>query len=149
MDIAFTTKSQDAIGASVRIASAQGNPAVEPLHLLDSLLQQGPGIATALLEHLGVDLPALMASVRAQMQALPSASGSTVAAAQLSQLTYKVLSESDALAKERGDELVSTEHLLIALAQSGGGEVEKTLSPLGATGAALLQALQEKKGAHA
>jgi ATP-dependent Clp protease ATP-binding subunit ClpB len=80
------------------------------------------------------------------MQALPSASGSTVAAAQLSQLTYKVLSESDALAKERGDELVSTEHLLIALAQSGGGEVEKTLSPLGATGAALLQALQEKKG---
>jgi ATP-dependent Clp protease ATP-binding subunit ClpB len=146
MDIAFTTKSQDAIGASVRIASAQGNPAVEPLHLLDSLLQQGPGIATALLEHLGVDLPALMASVRAQMQALPSASGSTVAAAQLSQLTYKVLSESDALAKERGDELVSTEHLLIALAQSGGGEVEKTLSPLGATGAALLQALQEKKG---
>lgn len=146
MDIAFTTKSQDAIGASVRIASAQGNPAVEPLHLLDSLLQQGPGIATALLEHLGVDLPALMASVRAQMQALPSASGSTVAAAQLSQLTYKVLSESDALAKERGDELVSTEHLLIALAQSGGGEVEKTLSPLGATGAALLQALQETKG---
>lgn len=146
MDIAFTTKSQDAIGASVRIASAQGNPAVEPLHLLDSLLQQGPGIATALLEHLGVDLPALMASVRAQMQALPSASGSTVAAAQLSQLTYKVLSESDALAKERGDEFVSTEHLLIALAQSGGGEVEKTLSPLGVTGAALLQALQETKG---
>lgn len=146
MDIAFTTKSQDAIGASVRIASAQGNPAVEPIHLLDSLLQQGPGIATALLEHVGVDVSGLTARVRADMQGLPSASGSTVAAPQLSQLTYKVLNESDALAKERGDEFVSTEHLLIALAQSGGGDVEKTLSPLGVTGASLLRALQETKG---
>ena len=49
MDIQFTTKSQDALGAAVRIAAANGNPQVEPLHLLDSLLQQGEGIATALL----------------------------------------------------------------------------------------------------
>jgi ATP-dependent Clp protease ATP-binding subunit ClpB len=146
MDIAFTTKSQDAIGASVRIAAAQGNPAVEPIHLLDSLLQQGPGIATALLEHLGVDVSSLTAQARSEMQALPSASGSTVAAPQLSQLTFKVLNSADALAKERGDEYVSTEHLLIALAQSGGTEVEKTLASVGATGPALLQALQETKG---
>ena len=146
MDIAFTTKSQDAIGASVRIAAAQGNPAVEPIHLLDSLLQQGPGIATALLEHLGVGVLSLTAQARSEMQALPSASGSTVAAPQLSQLTFKVLNSADALAKERGDEYVSTEHLLIALAQSGGSEVEKTLASVGATGPALLQALQETKG---
>ena len=146
MDIAFTTKSQDAIGASVRIAAAQGNPAVEPIHLLDSLLQQGPGIATALLEHLGVDLGSLTVQVRSEMQSLPSASGSTVAAPQLSQLTFKVLNSADALAKERSDEYVSTEHLLIALAQSGGSEVEKILASVGATGPALLQALQETKG---
>ena len=79
MDIALTTKSNDAIGASVRIAAAQGNPSVEPIHLLDSLLQQGPGIATALLKHLGINVPALTATVRAQMQSLPSVSGSTVA----------------------------------------------------------------------
>lgn len=146
MDIAFTTKSQDAIGASVRIAAAQGNPAVEPIHLLDSLLQQGPGIATALLEHLDVNVPALAASVRAQMQSLPSASGSTVAAPQLSQPTFKVLNDADALAKERGDEYVSTEHLLIALAQSGSNEAAKSLAEVGATGASLLQALQDTKG---
>ena len=146
MDISFTTKSQDAIGASVRIAAAQGNPAVEPIHLLDSLLQQGPGIATALLEHLGVDIPALTASVRARMQSLPSASGSTVAAPQLSQSTFKVLNDADALAKERGDEYVSTEHLLIALAQSDTTEASKSLAEVGATGASLLQALQETKG---
>ncbi len=93
MDIAFTTKGQDAIGASVRIAAAQGNPAVEPIHLLDSLLQQGPGIATALLEHLGVDVPTFMTRVRADLQALPSASGSTVAAPKFSHVTLKVLKE--------------------------------------------------------
>lgn len=146
MDIALTTKSQDAIGASVRIAAAQGNPAVEPIHLLDSLLQQGPGIATALLEHLGVNVPALTASVRTQMQSLPSASGSTVAAPQLSQSTLSVLREADAIAKERGDEYVSTEHLLIALAQSGTNEAAKSLAEVGATRASLLQALQETKG---
>ncbi len=146
MDIAFTTQSQDAIGASVRIAAAQGNPAVEPIHLLDSLLQQGPGIATALLEHLNVDVPAFTARVRTDLQALPSASGSTVAAPQLSQLTFKVLNDADALAKERGDDYVSTEHLLIALAQSGGSEAPKLLEAVGATGASLLQALQDTKG---
>ena len=39
MDIQFTTKAQDALGASVRIAAGNGNPQVEPIHLLDSLLQ--------------------------------------------------------------------------------------------------------------
>jgi ATP-dependent Clp protease ATP-binding subunit ClpB len=146
MDIAFTTKGQDAIGASVRNAAAQGNPLVEPIHLLDSLLQQGPGIATALLEHLGVDVPTFMTRVRADLQALPSASGSTVAAPKFSHVTLKVLKEADVLAKERGDEYVSTEHLLIALAKSGDSKVKKILSTEGATGELLLQALLATKG---
>jgi len=146
MDIELTTKSNDAIGASVRIAAAQGNPTVEPIHLLDSLLQQGPGIATSLLKHLGVNVPALTASVRTQMQSLPSVSGSTVAPPQLSQSTIKVLKDADSLAKERNDDYVSTEHLLIALAQSGPNEASQSLAQAGVTGASLLQALQETKG---
>jgi ATP-dependent Clp protease ATP-binding subunit ClpB len=146
MDIALTTKSHDAIGAAVRIAAAQGNPSVEPIHLLDSLLQQGPGIATSLLKHLGVNVPALTVSVRAQMQSLPSLSGSTVAAPQLSPSTIKVLKDANSLAKERNDDYVSTEHLLIALAQSGTNEAAQSLAKVGVTGASLLQALQETKG---
>ena len=146
MDIQFTTKSQDALGAAVRIAAAQGNPSVEPLHILDSLLQQGPGIASALLEAVGVDVRALTASVREAMQALPSASGSTVAAPQLSQASFKVLTAADKLAKERGDEYVSTEHLLIGLAQDGGPGVADRLASVGATPQALLTALQETRG---
>ena len=98
MDIQFTTKAQDALGAAVRIAAANGNPQVEPLHLLDSLLQQGEGIATALLEAVGADVLALTGEVRAAMQLLPSAQGSTVSAPQLSQASYRVVNTAQELA---------------------------------------------------
>jgi ATP-dependent Clp protease ATP-binding subunit ClpB len=146
MDIQFTTKAQDALGASVRIAAANGNPQVEPLHILDSLLQQGEGIATALLENVGVDVRSLTASVRQAMEALPSAQGSSVAAPSLSQASYKVLNVAQELAKERGDEYVSTEHLLIGLAQAGGTGVSDRLAAVGATPEALIEALQKVRG---
>ena len=92
MDIQFTTKSQDALGAAVRIAAAKGNPQVEPLHLLDSLLQQGEGIATALLDAVGTNVRSLTEQVRRAVDQLPSASGSSVASPQLSNASYKVIS---------------------------------------------------------
>jgi ATP-dependent Clp protease ATP-binding subunit ClpB len=146
MDIQFTTKSQDALGAAVRVAAANGNPQVEPLHLLDSLLQQGEGIATALLAGVGVDVSTLTAQVRSALAALPSASGSSLAAPQLSQASYKVLTSAQELAKERGDEFVSTEHLLIALAKSGGPGVGDRLVGQGATPVALMAALDKVRG---
>ena len=111
---------------------------------LDSLLQQGEGIATALLEAVGVDRAALTAEVRAAVDALPSASGSSVAAPQLSQQSYAVVNTAQELAKERGDEYVSTEHLLVALAKEPG--VRERLNQAGATPDALMAALQEMRG---
>ena len=146
MDIQFTTKSQDALGAAVRIAAANGNPQVEPLHLLDSLLQQGDGIATALMAAVGSDVAGLANRVRSAVQALPSASGSTLSTPNLSPATYKVLTEAQAFAKERGDEYVSTEHLLMALAKDGGPDVTAWLAAEGATPARLMDALEQVKG---
>jgi ATP-dependent Clp protease ATP-binding subunit ClpB len=146
MDIQFTTKSQDALGAAVRIAAANGNPQVEPLHLLDSLLQQGEGIATALLSAVGADVPGLTHQVRGALTALPSASGASVAAPQLSQASYKVINAAETFAKERGDEFVSTEHLLVALAKDGGPGVGDRLAQNGATPGALMDALEQVKG---
>ena len=144
MDIKFTTKAQDALGAAVRIAAAKGNAQVEPLHILDSLLQQGEGIAKALLDAVDVDVKALTAEVRAAVDALPSASGSSVAAPQLSQQSYAVVNTAQELAQERGDEYVSTEHLLVALAKEPG--VRERLNQAGATPDALMAALQEMRG---
>ncbi len=146
MDIALTTKSQDALGAAVRIAAADGNAQVEPLHLLDSLLQQGEGIAGALLQSVGANPASLAKEIRSALEALPSASGSSVSAPQLSSASFKVLSAAQQLAKERGDEFVSTEHLLIGLAKDGGLGVSDRLVAAGATPVALLEALQQVRG---
>ncbi len=146
MDIQFTTKSQDALGAAVRIAAANGNPQVEPIHLLDSLLQQGEGIASALLEAVGVDVRTFTAQVRQALSELPSAQGSSVSAPQLSQASYRVINAAQELAKERGDEYVSTEHLLIALAKDGGPGVSDRLDQVGANPTALMEALEKVRG---
>jgi len=146
MDIQFTAKSQDALGAAVRMAAAKGNPQVEPLHLLDSLLQQGDGIASALLDAVGVKVSILTAQVRGALDSLPSASGSSVASPKLSNATYKVLNTSQELSKERGDEYVSTEHLLIGLAKDGGLGVADLMGKFGASSAALIEALHDVRG---
>ena len=146
MEIQFTTKGQDALGAAVRIAAAGGNAQVEPIHLLDSLLQQGEGIASALLEKVGANTAAMTREVRTAVESLPSASGSSVSAPQLSNAGFKVLSSAQELAKERGDEYVSTEHLLIGLAKDGGPGASDRLAAAGATPTALLAALQQVRG---
>ena len=146
MDMQFTTKSQDALGAAVRIAAANGNPQVEPLHILDSLLQLGPGISSALLDAVGADTQKLTTEVRQALQSLPSAQGSSVAAPKFNQTALRVLNAAQALATERGDEYVSTEHLLIGLAKDGGPGVSDRLAQQGATPTALLEALQQVRG---
>ena len=146
MDLQFTTRSQDALGAAVRIAAANGNPQVEPLHVLDSLLQQGEGIASALLQTTGVDFNALTTEVRHALQGLPSATGASVASPQLSTSTYKVINGAQELAQERGDEYVSTEHLLVSLAKDGGPGVADRHDAEGATPLALIDALQAVRG---
>ena len=146
MDIEFTTKAQDALGAAVRRAAANGNAEVQPVHLLDALLGQGEGIATALLESVGADRRVLAAAVAAEMGRLPSAAGSTVGTPGLSRTMYAVLQAAQDLAKSRGDDYVSTEHMLVGLSSAGGPGVSDLLASSGATTEALLAALSEVRG---
>jgi len=144
MDLQLTTKSQEALAGAVRRAATSGQSQVEPLHLLGTLLAQGAsgdGIATAVLDKIGVDRAALTTSVNEALDRLPSAHGQTVQSPQLSPATFRVLADAEATAKERGDQFVSTEHLLVGLAQQGGRGVADVLSGAGATPAALVDAI--------
>ncbi len=125
----FTNRAQEALGAAVRSAAARGNAQVEPVHLLASLLTQQDGIAVALLEKVGVDVAALAQRVGAAIDALPAASGATVANPGFSQPSYRVLKAAEDLALNRGDSYVSTEHLLLALTAAQ-GPAAALLSPL-------------------
>jgi ATP-dependent Clp protease ATP-binding subunit ClpB len=144
MDLNLTTKSQEVLSAAVRDSAGHGNAHVEPAHLLAGLLSQGEGIATALLDAVGADRAALVHGAAQLVAAIPSASGASVSAPQLSNEAYRVLNDAQSLAAERGDEYISTEHLLIALAQAPA--TKDLLASEGATPAALMDALANVRG---
>jgi len=137
----YTTKTQQALSTAVQKAAADGNPQVEPAHLLKALLDQGEEtIPWALLQSLKVDVGELRAGNEKDLAGLPKAQGSTVGNPQLSRAMYAVLQTAQDLAQKRGDEYLSTESLLIGLAKDGGATAT-LLSKLGATPENLTDAL--------
>jgi ATP-dependent Clp protease ATP-binding subunit ClpB len=145
MDLKLTTRSQEAMAAAVRTASTDGHPQVEPAHLLAALLDQRDGVAPAVLRAVGVDVPQLVAATTRTLAALPRATGTSVSTPGLARTTYQALSAAGEVARELGDEYVSTEHLLIGLA-SASGPAAQELARAGATRDALLAALPGVRG---
>ncbi|CAM3894366.1 ATP-dependent chaperone ClpB [Isoptericola cucumis] len=145
MDIKLTTMSQQALGDAVQTASAAGNPQLEPVHVLAALLQQSGGVAVGLLEAVGADPQQIGQRTRAALVALPAASGSAVAEPRASRATTTVLELAGKEAEALGDEYVSTEHLLIAIA-AGQSSAAQALTGAGATADALRAALPAVRG---
>lgn len=140
MNAKLTTKSQEAVTAALQAASAAGNPQVEPLHLLNVLLEDEGGIALALLEAAGADRKQIGAHVRKALVALPSSSGSSVSEPSTSRALLNVITQASESAGAMGDEYVSTEHLLQALAKVPSAAAE-ALKAGGATSEALEAAM--------
>ena len=132
MSAKLTTRAQEAVSSAVQMASAAGNPQVEPLHLLEALLEQPEGIALSLLAAVGAQRGQVGAQVRTALVALPTSSGSSVAQPQTSRALMNVITDAQKRAEVKGDAYVSTEHLLIAIAASD-SEAGKILRSNGAT----------------
>ncbi|GAB2462546.1 ATP-dependent chaperone ClpB [Xylanimonas ulmi] len=145
MDTKFTTMSQQALGDAVQSASAAGNPQLEPVHLLAALLAQQGGVAVGLLDAVGANAQEIGRAVRAALVALPQASGTTTAQPSASRATAVVLENAQKEAQGLGDEYVSTEHLLIAIA-AGQSPAAQALTAAGATPDALRGALPVVRG---
>jgi ATP-dependent Clp protease ATP-binding subunit ClpB len=123
----LTTKSQEALAAAVQAAATAGHPHVEPVHMLLALLDQSDGIARPLLQASGADPGVTAREARALIDRLPSATGATVAAPGLARDAMAVVNAAADIAKSLDDDYVSTEHLLVGLAQSGGSQVKGLL----------------------
>lgn len=141
----FTHKSEEAIQSAATSATVNGNPAVEPAHILVALLEQSEGIAGALLDAVGADKVAVLDFARNQVAGLPGATGSSVSQPAFSQSAYRVINEAKDLAKARGDEYISTEHLLVGIAKHGGAVADE-LKKVGATADALHTAIDTLHG---
>ena len=112
----FTTRSQEVINIAIQRASGAGNAQLEAAHLLAALITAPEGIARPLIEAVGVQPSAVAKAVEVELERLPTASGTTVAAPSYSRAVLQVFAIADELATEMDDEFVSTEHLLLALA---------------------------------
>jgi ATP-dependent Clp protease ATP-binding subunit ClpB len=112
----FTVKSQEALSAAQRIASARRNSEVAPAHLLTALLEQEAGIVVPVLRKVGADPQAVRTRANQALDSLPTVTGDATAAPSLAAATIELLRRADEEARSFGDEYVSTEHLLLALA---------------------------------
>jgi ATP-dependent Clp protease ATP-binding subunit ClpB len=154
----FTIKSQEALAAATRLAQERRSPQVTPTHLLAALLDSesaggGPadaagGVVVPVLTKLGTQLPALRAETNRALEDLPrlGESSSTEGGQPSTELTA-VLREAEKQAKDLADEYISTEHLLLALADEE-SRAGQALRAVGASKDRLLQALAEVRGPH-
>ncbi|MCI1915433.1 MAG: ATP-dependent chaperone ClpB [Bifidobacteriaceae bacterium] len=144
----FTTMAQQAIGDAIQSAAAAGNPQVDPLHLLDSLLRQDGGVVQGLIQAAGADTHAIGARTRTALTQLPAASGSSTTQPDASRQLSAVISNAEKEMHSLGDDYVSTEHLLIAIAE-GPSQAADILKQANATPAKLREALPQVRGANA
>src|ERR687886_1054462 len=113
----FTIKAQEALAAAQRLAGARRNPQVAPQHVLVSLLEQEGGIVVPVLQRAGADPEGIRRRANEALDALPTVTGDApTSAPALDDATGKLLERADAEARGFGDEYVSTEHLLLAIA---------------------------------
>ena len=138
----MTTKAQEAIASALQAASAAGNPQVEPIHLLQALIEQREGIALSLLQAVGADARAIGTRTRNALVSLPSTQGASAGSAHASRALLAVVQDAEERAQGAGDQYISTEHLLIALAASD-TEAGRILTQGGAQVDALTQALSQ------
>ncbi len=144
----FTIKSQEALQAAARLADDRRNPQTTPEHLLAVLLEQDAGVVVPVLRKLGADPGIVRQALGVALDSLPKVSGATAAepAGGSSELV-QILRSAENEMRELGDEYVSTEHLMLAIADHP-GKAGEALRGAGATREQLRKALSEVRGSH-
>ena len=140
----YTIKSQEALQSAIELARKAGNQAIEPQHLLASLLTLGDSLTDFLLSKLGIQRARLEESLQRMLSALPKVSGGEP---YLSGDATKVLDKAEDIATEMKDEYVALEHLFLALAEVDTSVARLLKSDFGLQVAELRKAVDElRKG---
>ena len=140
----YTQKSQEALLAAQNLAQDYQHQVVEPIHLLLALVQQEDGIVRAIITKASGGTQAIQAELTGELEKKPKIQGSNLEV-RLSGQTAEVLTGAERYAKGMQDDYVSTEHLLLALADSS---ESKRLTQFGLTKDAILAALKQVRGSQ-
>jgi ATP-dependent Clp protease ATP-binding subunit ClpB len=137
----FTVKSQEALAAAQRLAGARHNPEVAPQHLLVALLEQEGGIVVPVLRRANADPEGVRRRANEALDALPTVTGEATATPPIGRELVELIAKADEEARGMGDEYVSSEHLLLALADDPAIDT-------GASRDQLAEAVQQVRGPH-
>ncbi len=131
----WTQKTQEALGEATRLAAAAHHPEVTPAHVLLAAIGQDGGVAIPILDRVGAAPLTVRNQLNDTLAKIPQAFGG--GAPELSRGLLEAFERAESVEREMGDEYLSVEHLLVALADE-----------LGVERSALLGALREVRGAH-
>jgi ATP-dependent Clp protease ATP-binding subunit ClpB len=143
----LTIKAQEALRDAGELARSRGNPVVNDAHLLAALLSQDEGVVQPLLQKAGLNVTAVRQEVEREISRFPTQAGGG-AEPSFSREIQRVFDRADADAKKLDDAFVSTEHLLLAMAEEKGTTARAILSANNVSAEDLRTALQEVRGSH-
>jgi ATP-dependent Clp protease ATP-binding subunit ClpB len=139
----FTIKAQEAVAAAQRIASEARNTESAPAHLLLALLEQDDGVVVPVLHKLGADVDAIIARTRGAIEGLPKLSGDAEPDVRPASELVRVLQRAEKEMAALGDEYISTEHFLLALADG-----KSSVADILPSRDELMKAVSEVRGPH-
>ena len=140
----LTTKFQQALADAQSLAVGNDNPYIEPLHLLSALLGQDDGGTGSLAARAGVNLARLRDGLKQAIANLPKVEG-TGGEVQISRELTNLLNLTDKEAQKLGDQYISSELFLLALA-SDKGEAGRLLKEAGGSKKAIEDAVKAVRG---
>jgi ATP-dependent Clp protease ATP-binding subunit ClpB len=143
----LTQKAQEALQQAQAVAEKNDNQVLFPLHLLIALAQEKEGIVRPVLEKAGVHPDAIVSEAQRLLQQVPKTSGMQPGI-YLSQPLNQILERAFDEAGRFKDEFVSTEHLLLSLADERNDPAGQLLDRAGATHDAILKALVSVRGSQ-
>ncbi len=143
----LTVKAQEAFRDATILATERRNPVVNDAHLFATLLDQDDGIVQPLLQKVGLNVTALREAVSREIAKFPTQEGG-VGQPTYSRELNRVFDRAEQEARQLGDAYVSTEHLLIGLAEEKGTTARELLSTQGLGSKDLRTALESVRGSH-
>ena len=135
---------QEALQASIGVATDAEVGSVEPVHLLKALLDSGERNLSSIIERVGADPRAIASAVDEQIAREPKVSGSGQQVG-LSNDFVKVVDAAEKLATKLGDSYVTSEHLLCALADDR-SDAGRILKAAGVTSKRVQDAYNDLRG---
>ena len=136
----FTIKAQEAIQEAVNTAQMAHQQAIEPVHLLQGILQKGRDVTNFVFQKLGVNAMQIENLVQQELRHLPRVEGG--GQPYLSNDSNSVLAKALEDSQKMGDEFVSVEPILLALLQVN-STASRMLKDSGCTEQEMTKAIQE------